>query len=288
MHVHVVSPLQVIVPFDRFPLYQTYIAPLHGNMGMYRSHPATNNKKQELINWPGAGDMWDLAKAQKVCLQHEARSKAFMVEVEVTISSFVKDTSQVDTCLLKNVWSCHYLRSYETWKCQVHKLSEVLRDMVGFKTTGLLRRTQLFEFTCWCLFLVLVCSRSNRCIGTRCIRVFKHSTFLIHIRTIKFHEYFIFSQTGSWNILKWNVKHLFSPHDLSWITRGLLLHGLRLLLQQMQGLVPLHLRNSCAEGIVGHQVLEKWLAGSIAEAKEIMWRFNSIAGDTHMTTCKCR
>ncbi len=147
-------------------------------MGMYKSHPATNNKKHELINWPGAGDMWDLAKAQKVCLQHEARSKAFMVEVEVTISSFVKDTSQVDTCLLKNVWSCHYLRSYETWKCQVHMLSEVLRDMVGFETTGLLRRTQLFEFTCWCLFLVLVCSRSNRCIGTRCIRVFKHSTFL--------------------------------------------------------------------------------------------------------------
>lgn len=56
---------------------------------------------QELINQPGAGDMPDLAKAQKVCLQHEARSKAFMVEVEVTISSFVKDTSRGTPACLK-------------------------------------------------------------------------------------------------------------------------------------------------------------------------------------------
>lgn len=45
--------------------------------------------------------MPDLAKAQKVCLQHEARSKAFMVEVEVTISSFVKDTSRGTPACLK-------------------------------------------------------------------------------------------------------------------------------------------------------------------------------------------
>lgn len=215
--------------------------------------------------------MRDLAKAQKVCLQHEARSKAFMVEVEVTISSFVKDTSRGTPACLKmfgfaNIW---HLARHENFKCTCYlRLYEawlVLKYVPSHLSTGLLKENTTF----W-LYLLMpfsnaamtLCSQSNRFIGTRCIRFFNHSTLLIYIRN----KLKIFHTWPNWmlNILKWHAKRLFSLHDLMslpfqrLIAHGLLLHG-RLLRQQMQGLVPLHLGNSCTQGIVGHQVLEKWL-----------------------------
>lgn len=202
---HAVSPLQVIVPFDRFPLYETYNASLRGNMGTYGSRPSTTRHKS-----------WSISLAQVICETWPRRRKFASNTRRVQRPSWQKSkwrypplsrtpVGWTPTCLkmfgFANFW---HLARHENVKCTcylgLYEAWLVLKYVPSHLSTGPLKENTTF----W-LYLLMpfsnaamtLCSQSNRFIGTRCIRFFNHSTLLIYIRN-KDITYF----GRCWNLMK--------------------------------------------------------------------------------------